>query len=190
MADALLYVGAAAAIAGVALLRYAWSLPKRSRMFNAIAWGLWALAIALGWASAGMWGVSVETLIGMVTAIAIMAHAASTSPPSKAKASNRRVKMLPEAGEPLGLGRRILTFLIVIGLGMFAAAGFAVGARWIAALAGAGEADANVIGLFVMPLAWTFLAFFMMMAGRRRQMLLVGIGLASALPAAIQGGAL
>ena len=187
MADLLLLAGAVAAVAGVALLRHAWSLPKRSARINAIAWGLLALAVALGCAVAGMWGVAVEALVAMATAIVIMAHAAWTSPPSKAKASNRRVKMLPEAGEPLGLWRRVLTFLIVIGLGLFAACGFAVCARWIAALAGAGEADANVLGLFVMPLAWTFLAFFMLMSGRRRQLTLVEIGIASAVPAAIQG---
>jgi uncharacterized membrane protein len=186
MADALLYAGAAAAFGGMALLRYAWSRPKRSLRLNAIAWMLLASAMVVGAAMEGMWGVAIEFLVGMATAFAILIHAVWAAPASKVKPSNRRANMLPEPGQPLRLGRRVLTFLIVVALGMLAAVGYAMGARWLAELAGAGEADANVTALFVMPLAWTFVAFFMMMSGRRRQLTLVAIGLASAVPAVVQ----
>jgi hypothetical protein len=165
---ALLIAAGAAAVAGVAVLRLAWSRPKRSAWLNGGGWGLIALAAALAGAHSGAWGISVAALCGMGAALLALTHAAAGDGASAGgKVSNRRVGMLPEGREPLRIGRRFATFLIVAPVAMIVSAGIAVPVRALALLAGAGEADANVIGLFAMPLAWTVLAHVLLMKESR-----------------------
>lgn len=165
---ALLIAAGAAAVAGVALLRLAWSRPRRSAWLNGGGWGLIALAATLAGAHSGAWGISIAALCCMGAALLALTQAAAGAEASTAgKASNRRVGMLPEGREPLRLGRRFATFLIVAPLAMIVSAGIAVPVRALALLTGAGEADANVIALFAMPLAWTVLAHVLLMKESR-----------------------
>jgi hypothetical protein len=184
IADTLLVAAGASAAAGSVVLRFAWSLPRRSIAWNTAGWGLFGLGALLGWLSAGAWGTAVASLCGMGAALLLLAHAAGTTPaPANARASNRRAGALPERGEPWRLGRRIVTFLIVVLVAMIVSVGLAVAARGLVAWSGAGEANANVASLFVMPLAWALLAFALLMEERRaRQWRLLAI---AAVPGAL-----
>src|SRR5690348_15659456 len=110
----LLWLAAAFGVAGVGVLRFAWSLPRRSAVANAAGWGLLSAA-AIGAAVAeGAWGVAVATIAAMATAMVALAVAGARAPQGRATASNRRVGMLPEGGEPRRIGRRLGTFGLVI----------------------------------------------------------------------------
>jgi hypothetical protein len=168
--DALLVAACAGTALGSAVLRFAWSLPRRSRIWNGAGWGLFTIGGLFGWLGAGAWGASVASLFGMGSALLFLAHAAATAPTTAdAKPSSRRAGALPEAGEPWRLGRRIATFLLVVLGGMIASTSLAVAARTLLAWSGAGEANANVASFFVMPLAWTLLAFALLMEQSREQ---------------------
>jgi len=180
--------GSVIAVAGVAVLRLAWARPRRSLPLNAIGWTLLAAAMVAGWVMAGAWGVSVITLWAMGAAFVLLAVAAWQSPSARRKASSRRAGMLPEAGEPLYLGRRVATFLIVVLAAMLASIAIAIAVRWLSLLTGASEANANVLALFVVPLAWTILTFLILMTGsRKRQLAIVAISVATVLPALASG---
>lgn len=186
--NGLLLLGAAAALSGVVVLRLSWSRPGRSHGLNAAGWSLLALALAAGWNAAGAWGASVEALVAMGTAFAFLGHAARTSPSGAGKGSGRRVRMLPDMADPLRLGRRIVTFVMVGALAFFASLGLALAIRLLVILAGAGEANANVVATFVTPLAWAALAHALLMTrGRRRQFAILASGWLAALPAFLQG---
>lgn len=187
--DGLLLLGVLASTGGVALLRVSWSRRKRSHRLNLAGWSLQFLAVVLGWAAAGIWGVSVEALVAMAMAFVLLGWAGWTSPPGVMKASNRRAGMLPEGGAPLRLGRRVLTFVLVGVLALFASIGLALGARLLALLGGTGEADANVLALFVTPVVWSVFAFALLMtADRRRQFAMLALGSLAAIPAFLSGG--
>lgn len=187
-ADGLLLTSALAALGGVAFLRVSWSRPKRSVGLNSAGWGLLLMGVVAGWNAAGAWGVAIGALVAMAAAFVLLARAGWTSPPGAMKASNRRVGMLPESGAPLRLGRRLLTFVLVGILALFASIGLALAARLLALLSGAGEADANVLALFTTPVAWSILAFALLMTrDRRRQFAMLAIGALVAVPAFLQG---
>lgn len=166
--DSLLSAAALCAIFGPVALRFAWSMPNRSVLWNAVGWGLLALASIAAWLSAGAWGVAVTALWAMGAAILLLAHGATTTPAvSNSKASNRRANMLPQNGEPLFLRRRFATFFVVILAAMIVSIGWGIATRAAALLLGASEADANVLGLFAMPLLWVWLSYALLMEHRR-----------------------
>lgn len=168
IADIPLVVAGASAACGSAVLRFAWSRPRRSLPWNVAGWGLFGLAILAGWLAAGAWGVAVANLWGMGVAMILLSHAALTSPAAAgAKASNRRVNMLPQGGEPLRLVRRIVTFLIVALIAMIVSIGLAMATRSLLIWFAASEANANVAGLFIMPVAWALLSYTLLMEERR-----------------------
>jgi phosphoglycerol transferase MdoB-like AlkP superfamily enzyme len=111
--------------------------------------------------------MAVASLFGMGAALLFLAYAAGTAPATANKASNRRVGALPEGSEPRRIGGRIATFLIVVLVAMIVSVGLALTARGLVAWSGAGDANANVASFFVMPLAWTLLAFAVLMEERR-----------------------
>ncbi len=99
--------------------------------------------------------------------------------------------MLPEAGEPFRLAGRLTTFLLVVLAGMVSSVALAIATRWIALLIGASEANANVLALFAAPLGWTILAFLVLMTdSRKRQLAIIAISVASAIPALVSGSPL
>lgn len=173
MDDAALWLAAAGAIGGVALLRLGWGRAARSHALNAAGWGLIALAALLAWAGGGMWGVSVATLSGMGMAAALLGLAAARSPKGKAAASNRRVRMLPERGEPLRIAGRLLTFVLAAPVALALAVGLGVALRGLTVALGGSEANANALGLLLPPLAWGLIAYVVLIQQRRREQALV-----------------
>lgn len=137
-------------------------------MLNSLGWAALAVAAMLAALHSGAWGVSIAALLAMGAALLLLTHAAVASPlAAGAKASNRRVRMLPERGEPLEIGRRITTFLLVAIVSALICTAIALGMRGLTLLIGGAEADANVIALAAMPLAWTILSYALLMKEAR-----------------------
>jgi hypothetical protein len=164
----LVWIGAALGIVGVAALRLAWAQANRSRALNGIGWLLLAVGAIAGGAGAGAWGVAVASLFPMGLAMLLLAVAAMRSPAGKTKASNRRVNMLPEAGEPKRIGRRIGTFLIVVVAGLTSSIALAVALRAAGSAIGWSEADAIAFAFFSVPIIWGILAFVLLMQQSRK----------------------
>lgn len=165
--DGMLGLAALAALGGVGLLRWSWSLPHRSTLANLAGWGLLAAAAGLAAGLAGAWGVAVVSLAGMAGAVLLLGWAAATSPAGRARASDRRVRMLPEGGEPARIGGRLLTFALVVVAGLAASIALAIATREAAVAIGWNEADANASALFAVPLAWGVLASVLLMLDTR-----------------------
>ena len=164
----LLWVAAAFGVAGVAALRFAWSLPRRSPAANAVGWGLLALSAVGAGVAEGAWGVTIAALCATLAAFVFLAVAGIRAPAGKAKASNRRVGMLPEAGEPRRIGRRFGTFVLVIVVGFAVSVGLGLVVRGLGGLLGLSEANVNVLALYSVPVAWAVLAFVLLMQNNRR----------------------
>ncbi|NVD28550.1 hypothetical protein HUO14_11615 [Parasphingorhabdus flavimaris] len=189
--ELLFLTGSACAIAAVLVLRFSWARPLRSRPLNTAGWFLIAVSIAAGWSFAGAWGVTVMLLWMTMAAFFILAFAAWKSPPARRKPSNRRAGMLPESGEPLRLGSRFITFFLVALAAMVSSVALAIATRWIALIADASDANANVLALFAAPLGWTILAFLILMSDSRKcQLAILAVPVAAAIPAFITGSPL
>jgi hypothetical protein len=164
-----LWLAAALGVAGVGVLRFAWSLPRRSAGWNAAGWGL-LLASAVGAVLAeGAWGVSIVAMLAMGAATAALAVAGARSPRGRAAASNRRVGMLPEGREPRRIGRRLGTFALVIVGGLAVAVALALGVRGLGGALGWHEANSNALALFTVPLAWAIVSTVLLMQTSRRK---------------------
>jgi len=161
----------AAIVAAVLQLRRAWGLPRRSAVQNATAWALMLAGAVLALAGEGAWGLAVASLGGMTAAALLIAHAGWTSPRGKARASERRVHMLPGSGEPRHIGRRLTTFLFIVPLGFAASLLAVLGARALAGMAGWSDADGNAMTFLLLPLLWALLAFWLLMRPSRREQL-------------------
>lgn len=164
----LLTIACIAGLVGVGVLRAAWARPRRSLPLNLGGWLLMLGGAVCGWAAAGAWGTSVAALFPMAGACLFLAAAAFSSAPSKLKASNRRVGLLPERGEPMRIAGRLLTFALVGVLAAVLGAGIAVALGAVLLLAGMGDANAYALALQLMPLIWAALAFAVMMQPSRR----------------------
>lgn len=171
-ASPILWLSVALGAAGVGVLRYAWSLPRRSPATNGIGWALLALSLSGAGATDGAWGVSVAALGAMLAAFVLLAVAGIRAPARRAKASNRRVGMLPEQGEPRRIGRRVGTFLLTIVAGFAVSIGLGLAVRGLGDLLGWSEANANVLALYTVPLAWSALVFALLMQQTRRSQVL------------------
>lgn len=169
----LLWAGAASAMAAILLLRFAWARPQRSVPLNAAAWGLLLVGVLLGALDAGAWGMAIVSVVAMAAASLCLAYAGLMSPPGRAVASNRRVNMLPERNEPMQLGARFLTFALTVPGALVATFLAALGVRALAGRAGMGEADSNVLMLYLMPLLWAVIATVQLMWPRRRMQALL-----------------
>lgn len=190
-ASPLSWTGIAAIVVAVLLLRRAWGLPRRSAMQNGIGWALMLAGAVLALAGDGAWGLAVASLGGMETAAVLIAHAGWRSPRSKARASGHRVHMLPESGEPLHIGRRLLTFLLVVPLGFATSLLAALGMRALAGMAGWSDADGNAMAFLLLPVLWALLAFWLLMRpGRREQLVWLAVPAATGLGLIWIGGVL
>lgn len=98
--------------------------------------------------------------------------------------------MLPESGEPLRIGGRMLTFVLVTFAAALLAVGLSVGLSSLGRIAGWSEADRNAAAFLFMPLAWAAIAFSILMQGRRQGQ--IKVLLATSLPVwpALAAGAL
>lgn len=170
--DALVLAGSVMALMAVFFLRLSWSKPSRSNAINTVAWSLLLSGLLLGALGHGAWGLAITLLTGMVSASLLLSHSAIRSPAGKAKAANRRVHLLPEAGEPLRIGHRLATFLMAVPGSLVASLVFALGARGIASSFGWSDADANVLALLAMPVVWSVLMIQLLIAQRRKSQLL------------------
>ncbi|MFC0203845.1 hypothetical protein [Novosphingobium soli] len=167
-ADAVLALAALAGVGGVAVLRAAWSRPQRSFILVTLGWGLLLASLVLGAISGGAWGCAVASLWAMGAAFAALAWAAISSPPGKGQASNRRVGMLPGRGEPRRIGGRLLTFALVAVVSALLAIGAALAVGALARAAGWSAANANAMLLFTMPLAWSVIAYAVLVQATRK----------------------
>ncbi|WP_221892889.1 hypothetical protein [Parasphingopyxis marina] len=186
----LLWIAAAMAAGGVALLRLSWGRPKRSPTLNAAGWAALALAMIFGWSDSGAWGSSVTALVAMAAAGLALGLAGAQARPGKAPASNARVRMLPEGSEPRRLLGRSLTFLLVIVAGLFISIGLAVVVRGLAHAAGWGEANANAFALLMMPFLWAVLAYAILIQPRRKVQWAILLGSAAPVLLVLATGAL
>jgi len=175
-------------VAAVLLLRHAWRLQGRSVPLLGAAWALLVLGLVAAGAGQGAWGVSVACLSLMLCAFACLAVAGWTAPRDKARPPQRRAHILPDAGEPSYIGRRLLTFLITVPLALVTSLALALAMRvWVSG-SGGGEANANVVTLFLTPLLWSILVVLLMLAKRRRtQWLMLGVPLLVGGPSILWG---
>lgn len=170
---ALMWIAALLGAGGVAVLRYAWSLPRRSPSANAAGWSLLALSSLTAGMAEGAWGVAIAALCTTLAAFAVLTVAGIRSSAGRAKSSNRRVGMLPEQGEPRRIGRRAGTFALTIVAGFAVSIGLALAIGWVGRLLGWSEANANVIALFSVPLTWSVLVFVLLMQQTRRSQIAI-----------------
>jgi hypothetical protein len=168
----LIGAGSIAAIAAIGLLRVAWGRRARSAVLNAAAWGLLLAGLVAAGLAAGVWGVAVASLCAMLAAFLALAVAGARAPARPAKASNRRVGMLPEGGEPRRIGRRFGTFALVVIAGFAVSIGLALAVRSLGGMLGWQPANANALALFTAPLAWAVLCTVLLMQTRRRSQVL------------------
>lgn len=128
--------------------------------------------------------MAVSASSGMGAAGLVLAWAAATAPAGKQRASNRRVGLLPERGEALRIGGRLLTFALVAVVAGVVSVGFAVAVRGLGARAGLVPADSIALAFFSLPIVWTLLAFFLLMQqSRRRQLAVIGAASLPIIPA-------
>lgn len=159
---------AIAGLAGVGMLHASWSRKQRSVIMNLSGWALILGAAIQGAAFAGAWGIAVAALFPMAGAFVLLAIAAIRSKPAKPAAATRRAKAGIAERAPLKLAARSLTFVLIAVLAAAIGLGIATAAGGLVLLGGADKSDAYATALFMMPLAWSVLAFLVLMQPHRR----------------------
>jgi len=168
---------------GVAVLRAAWSRAVRSVPLTSAGWVLIVAGAVLGALREGAWGVAVAALGGMGAAAAALGWATATSPRGNRRAPRERSILARDTDAPLRIGGRLLTFALVALGAAAAATGLALVVRALAVRLGSSLADANALTLFVLPLAWTTLAYLVLMThDRRRQVRVLALAVLPVLP--------
>lgn len=186
--DMVLAIAVVASVAGVGVLRLAWSRARRSMPLNAVGWGLLLVGFVAGWIAAGAWGSSVAALWAMGAAFVALAWSALTAPKGRAPASNRRVGMLPEGNEPRRIGGRLLTFLLVGVVAVLPSVGAALAIGKLGGLLGWSAANAVATALFAMPVIWGLIAYAMLMeTGRKGQLKVLALSTIPTWPALAAG---
>ena len=195
--DALIWIGAALAIAGVALLRFSWGRPVRSVQLNIAGWGALVASLIAADLSAGEWGIAVIVLVATFAAFVALAFA-SVKPARRARAKTVRTSHRGSGEVPPGKrgevppGKRSgwLTFAIAGPLALAASVLLALAVRALILAAGGAEADGNVAVLATVPLAWPILSFALLMMSRRAAQLgwVLGLAAISAPFLLLQGG--
>lgn len=181
--------GAAAATGGILLLRTAWGGERRDAHANGRAWAVLALGVLLAAAGHGAWGVAMASLAAMAAATACLGRAAYTAAPGRGGASQRRAHMMPQGREPWHLGRRTLTFLFTVPLGLIAALLAGLALRAAAGMAGWHDADGNVLALMAVPVIWAILSTILLIEpSRARQSLWLAAPALAGGVAIISGG--
>ncbi|NCP20046.1 MAG: hypothetical protein GW855_12905 [Erythrobacter sp.] len=187
--DALLWIAAALAIAGVAVLRLSWGRPVRSAPLNIAGWGALIAALVAGDFAAGEWGITVTVLVATFAAFAALAVAA-LKPARKARAKTVRTSH-SGSDEVSPTGRSgWLTFALAGPLALGASLLLALAVRALIVSAGGAEADGNVAVLATVPIAWPTLSFALLMMPRRIAQFgwVLGIAAVSAPFLLLQGG--
>jgi len=187
--DALIWLSAALAVAGVAVLRVSWGKAKRSTPLNIAGWAALAAALVVADRAAGEWGITVAILVATGAAFVALAIAGA-KPVRKARARTVRtshqgtdeMKSRPRSG--------LLTFAITGPLALAVSLLVALAVRALIVGAGGAEADGNVAVLATVPIVWPVLAFALLMMSARKAQLGWALGLAvlSAPFVFLQGG--
>lgn len=187
--DGLIWLSAALAVAGVAVLRVSWGRAKRSTPLNIAGWAALAGALVVADRAAGEWGVTVAVLIATGAAFIALAFAA-VKPVRKVRARTVRtshqgvdeVHFRPCSG--------LLTFAITGPLALVTSILVALAVRALIVGAGGAEADGNVAVLAAVPIVWPILTFaLLMMSGRKSQLgWALGLAVLSAPFVFLQGG--
>lgn len=177
----LLWCACALGVGAVAVLRYAWALPRRVAAANAAGWLLVVASVVCGALYAGAWGISVAALVTTAAACMALAVAGATSPRGRAAPVKERSGTGAQARQGRAIGRRVTTFLLVMPGAFLAALALGLAMRGLGTMLGWGEADAIVAALFTVPLAWAVLAVVLLMQAQRRgqAFTLLGCALAS-----------
>jgi len=187
--DGPIWIAAALAIAGVAMLRHSWGRPARSLPLNLAGWGALLAALIVGDLAAGEWGVSVTVLVATFAAFVALAFAAA-KPARKVRA--KAVRTSHRGREEASPQRRSgwLTFAIAGPLALGASLLLALAVRALILAVGGAEADGNVAVLATVPLSWSILSFALLMMSQRAAQLgwVVGLAAVSAPFLLLQGG--
>ncbi|WBH18066.1 hypothetical protein [Sphingomonas radiodurans] len=137
-------------VAAMVLVRVGWG---GQRVYGAIGWGLAVAALVLLAARDGAWGIAIGVVAGTATALAIVLHAGMLSP-ARALRPAREAPAISLPRRRGDLLRRLGVFALVVPAAFAAAQWLAFGAHAAARGAGAPEADATAIMLFLQPIAW------------------------------------
>lgn len=184
-----IWIAAALAIAGVAVLRLSWGRSARSAALNVAGWGMLLAALVAADFGAGEWGIAVAVLVATFAAFVALAFAA-TKPARKARA--KTVRTSHRGSDEVSPARRSgwLTFAITGPLALAASVLLALAVRALILSAGGAEADGNVAVLATVPLAWPILTFALLMMSRRASQLawVLGVAAVSAPFLLLQGG--
>lgn len=180
--DAGLLWGCGLALAGVALLRISWGRADRVLALNGLGWTALIGGPVLAGLADGAWGAAMASVCAMAAALALLALAAWEAPTG----SRRRIERVVLTGAPARShrGRAMVTFLIAGPAALAVSVALALAARRLGTLVPLAEADANVLVLALVPLAWPLLAFALLMTAQRRTQLatLAGAATLSSLP--------
>ncbi|MBZ6377816.1 hypothetical protein B5C34_02975 [Pacificimonas flava] len=163
----LLILAALLAMAGVALLRAAWSRAGRSPAMTAAGWAALAAASVAGGLSGGAWGIAVASLFGMGLAGAFLLDAARRAPAGKPVRQPREAGRARERADRRILHRSLVFLTTGLG-GLLVSIGLGIASRGLAILGGWEEADANSLALLIVPVAWAILLTIFLMQERSR----------------------
>ena len=149
---------------------------------NGLGWTALIGGPVLAGLADGAWGAAMASVCAMAAALALLALAAWEAPTG----SRRRIERVVLSGAPARShrGRAMVTFLIAGPAALAVSVALALAARRLGTLVPLAEADANVLVLALVPLAWPLLAFALLMTAQRRTQLatLAGAAALSSLP--------
>ena len=176
--DAHIWLANALAIAGVVVLRLSWGRPARSAWLNGAGWAAVAVGVVLAARHSGAWGIAIVALVGMGTAAALLTRATFEQPRFRRQAA----RVARYDGAAIRSSGTVLpalaTFAIAGLLTLIASIVVALAIRLGMLAFGAGEANANVAVLGIVPLLWPVLAFTTLMMESRGKQCAVLVALA------------
>ena len=178
----LLAFASALGIGGVLALHRSWAGKGRHRGLVIAGWFMLGGGAVLAGLAEGAWGVAIAALPTMTTALIILAVAAWRCPPPQEPRPGKVRR--PARPAPRRIPARLATFAIIAIGALFASLALALGARSAALAMSWGEANANVVMLFVLPVAWSALAYALLVApNRNRQFAILAASSIPILPA-------
>lgn len=153
--------------AAMLLVRLGWA---GRRGAAAVGWAVIVAALLVLTVREGAWGLAMGTVVGLVAALVIVLQAGWVAP-SKVRKPTREAASITL---PRGRGafiRRLSVFVLVVPVGFVAAQWLAFGVQALARRAGAVEADAVALTLFLQPLLWACLMAWQMTRANAARMI-------------------
>lgn len=146
------------AAAAIVLIRMGWG---GARALALAGWALLLLALAAMTVRAGAWGIAVVVTGASIAALGVLSREAWLSKPSRGRPPREPASVtLPHRA--LGVGRRLLVFVLVVPVGLAVSQLFALGAEAAAVRAGWSAPDRTALAFFATPIAWSVLASLQM----------------------------